>query len=283
MGNSKSCRSLDFELIKKCYRAFLQNSSGGETELSSELLELWKFWNSKFVGYLQSRVDFWILSWSKNVIRIFDRTLRWRYPKNLEFQNIQSSRSSDESSFPPPRFLPKIPMTFFDQLKILNLHDFELPKEFRVSKFSEFQEFWWKFCFCPPKSPIENPNDIFRSTQNPEIYKTEIPKKFRFQNFQNSRCSAESSISPEEICRKALQHFSINSKSKNLHDFEHTQKISNFKIFRVPGVLMRVMFLSRKFLQKYPIIFFDQLKIEKSTWLKVPKKFRISKFSVPDI
>ena len=46
---------------------------------------------------------------------------------------------------------------------------------------------------------------------------------------------------------------------------------------------MRVLFAPRRVLSKIHMTFFDQLKIQKSTRLKVPNKFRISKFSVPDI
>ena len=92
-----------------------------------------------------------------------------KYPKNFEFQNFQSSRSSDESSVPPP------------------------------------------------KSSIEKPYNIFRSNQNPKIYKTlKYPKNFKFQNFQSSRSFDESSVSPPK------------SSIENLYDFfrsTHNPKI----------------------------------------------------------
>ena len=175
--------------------------------------------------YWKSQWHFSINSNSRN-LQDFEVPKKFRISKFSEFQVF-----CWEFYF-PRRVLSKIPMTFFDELKIQKSAGLRIPKKFRISKLSEFQEFWWEFCF---------------------------PFK--------------------EFYRKSLWHFSINSKSKNLQDFEDTQKISNFKIFRVPEVLMRVMFPSRRVLQKSPIIFFDQFKIEKSTRLKIPKKFWILKFS----
>ena len=198
---------------------------------SSELLELWIFWNSKFFEYLHRRVLSKIPMTFFHQLKIQNSTRLLITQQILNFK-IFSSRSSDESSVSLPKSSAEKSYNIFRSTQNPKIYTtWKIPKKFRISKFSEFQEFWWEFCFLP-----------------------------------------------EEFYRKSLWRFSINSKSKNLHDWS-TQKISNIEIFRVPGVLMRVLFPRRGVLQKSPITFYDQLKIQKSARLwRYPKNFELKNF-----
>ena len=135
--------------------------------------------------------------------------------------------------FPPRRVLQKSPITFFDQLKIQKPTRLWSTQKIWISKFSEFQEFWWEFCF-PHKELYQKALWHFSiNSKSKNIHNFKVPKKFRiakFSEFQELRW--EFWFPPEEFYQKALWHFSINSKSKNIHDFKVPKKFQNFQSSR---------------------------------------------------
>ena len=149
--------------------------------------------------------------------------------------------------FPPRTVLSKSPITFFDQIKIQKSTRLGSTKKTWISKFSEFQEFWWEFCF-PPKSSIENLYDFFRSTQNPKIYTTEVPKILNFKIFRVPGAQMRVLFPPRRVLSKIPMTFFDQLKIQKATRLWSTQKISNFKIFRFPGVLMRILFLPQRVL-----------------------------------
>ena len=143
---------------------------------------------------------------------------------------------------PPHKVISKSPITFFDQIKIQK--STRLGSTQKISNFKIFRVpgAQMRVVFPPEEFYRKSLWQFSINSKSKNLHDFEVPKKFKFQNFQSSRSSDESSVSPpKSSTEKSYNIFRSTQNSKTYTTLKYPKNL-NFKIFRVPGVLMRVLF-----------------------------------------